>query len=199
MVNHVIKAKEIFNHNLLDKVTPEQLRKAKEVNFGIPYGVSAYGLASRLGISNKEGAEMIDHFFERFPGVRTYINETIEVARESGYVSTLLVRRRNIPDIHSDNWNRRSSAERTAINMPMQGNATAIRKLAMIHIQEFLEKENLASRMLMQVHDELVFEISNDELDEIPGKIKELMESAFELKVPLIVETGTADNWLDAH
>ena len=142
---------------------------------------------------------MIDHYFERFPGVRTYINETIEFAREHGYVSTLLGRRRYIPDIHSGNWNMRSFAERTAINMPIQGTAADIIKLAMIHIQEFLEKENLASRMLMQVHDELVFEISNDELGEIPGKIKELMESAFELKVPLIVETGTADNWLDAH
>src|SRR5690625_6971005 len=162
MVNHVIKAKEIFNHNLLDKVTPEQLRKAKEVNFGIPYGVSAYGLASRLGISNKEGGEMIDHYFERFPDARTYINETIELAREYGYVSTLLGRRRYIPDIHSGNLNRRSFAERTAINMPIQGTAADIIKLAMIHIQEFLEKENLASRMLMQVHDELVFERSEE-------------------------------------
>lgn len=196
---HARTAKEIFSLDSLDEVTPDQRRKAKEVNFGIPYGVSAYGLASRLGISNKDGGEMIDHYFERFPGVRTYINETIEFAREHGYVSTLLGRRRYIPDIHSGNWNMRSFAERTAINMPIQGTAADIIKLAMIHIQEFLEKENLASRMLMQVHDELVFEISNDELDEIPGKIKELMESAFELKVPLIVETGTADNWLDAH
>jgi DNA polymerase-1 len=196
---HSRTAKEIFNLDTIDQVTPDHRRKAKEVNFGIPYGVSAYGLASRLGISNSEGKEMIDQYFERFPGIQKYINETIEFAKENEYVSTLLGRRRYIPDINSRNWNVRGFAERTAINMPIQGTAADIIKLAMIDIQNFIEENNLKSRMLLQVHDELIFDISPDETETVPEKIKELMENAFELDVPLDVEMGLADNWLDAH
>lgn len=196
---HARTAKEIFGLETLEEVSSDQRRKAKEVNFGIPYGVSAYGLSSRLGVSNKEGKAMIEQYFERFPGVQIYIDETIRFAKDKGYVNTLLGRRRYIPDIHSRNWNVRGFAERTAINMPIQGTAADIIKLAMINIQEFLEKEKLKSRMLLQVHDELVFEISNDEMDDIPNQIKRMMESSFELQVPLVVETGLADNWLDAH
>ncbi len=196
---HARTAKEIFELDSINDVTPNHRRKAKEVNFGIPYGVSAYGLASRLGISNAEGKEMIDQYFERFPGIKKYIDETVVFAKENGYVATLLGRRRYIPDINSRNWNVRGFAERTAINMPIQGTAADIIKLAMIEIHNYLEKETLKSRMLLQVHDELVFEISEEEKEEVPNRIKELMENAFELAVPLDVDMGLADNWLEAH
>ncbi|MDX1672913.1 MAG: DNA polymerase I, partial [Balneolaceae bacterium] len=196
---HARTAKELFGLDTIDDVTPDQRRKAKEVNFGIPYGVSAYGLASRLGISREEGKEMIDQYFDRFPGILDYINETKEFAREHGYVKTLMGRRRYIPEIKSGNWNVRSFAERTAINMPIQGTAADIIKLAMIDIQKYIEQHDLNTRMLLQVHDELVFEIPDEELDVMPDKIRELMESAYTLKVPLKVDMGIADNWLDAH
>lgn len=196
---HSRTAKEVFGLDSIDDVTPDHRRKAKEVNFGIPYGVSAYGLASRLGISNEEGKELIDQYFERFPGILDYINDTKEFANEHGYVKTLLGRRRFIPDINSGNWNRRSFAERTAINTPIQGTAADIIKIAMINIQEYIEEYELKTRMLLQVHDELVFEIPEEELEEVPGKIREMMETAYELDVPLKVDMGIADNWLDAH
>lgn len=196
---HSRTAKEIFNLDSIDEVMPNHRRKAKEVNFGIPYGVSAYGLASRLGISNSEGKEMIDQYFDRFPGIKKYIDETVLFAKENGYVTTLMGRRRYIPEINSGNWNVRGFAERTAINMPIQGTAADIIKLAMIDIHSYLQSNNLKSRMLLQVHDELIFEIYNSETDEVPTKIKELMENAFELAVPLVVDMGLADNWLEAH
>ncbi|SHG08462.1 DNA polymerase I [Fodinibius roseus] len=196
---HSRTAKEIFDLDSIDDVTPNQRRKAKEVNFGIPYGVSAYGLANRLGITNSEGKEMIDQYFERFPGILDYINETKAFARENGYVKTLLGRRRYIPRITAGNWNVRAFAERTAINMPIQGTAADIIKLAMINIQEFIEEQELATRMLLQVHDELIFSVPDEEAAEVPPKLKELMESAYELAVPLDVEMGLADNWLEAH
>lgn len=196
---HSRTAKEIFGLDSLEDVTPDHRRKAKEVNFGIPYGVSAYGLSSRLGISNDEGKEMIDQYFERFPGIQEYINETKAFAREHGYVKTLMGRRRYIPDIDAGNWNRRSFAERTAINMPIQGTAADIIKQAMIDIQQYIENEKLNTRMLLQVHDELIFEVPENEADSVPQKLKELMESAYKLKCPLKVDMGIANNWLKAH
>jgi len=196
---HSRTAKEIFGLDSLDDVTSDHRRKAKEVNFGIPYGVSAYGLASRLGISNDEGKEMIDQYFERFPGIQVYIDETVKTAKDDGYVTTLMGRRRYIPEINSRNWNVRGFAERTAINMPIQGTAADIIKLAMIRIHELLNNSVYKSRMLLQVHDELIFEIHEDESDNLPDKLKEMMENAYELDVPLDVEIGLSDNWLDAH
>lgn len=196
---HSRTAKEIFDLDSIDDVTSDHRRKAKEVNFGIPYGVSAYGLARRLNISNEEGKEMIDQYFERFPGILEYINETKQFAKEHGYVKTLMGRRRYIPEINASNWNRRSWAERTAINMPIQGTAADIIKLAMINIQKYIEENELASKMLLQVHDELIFEIPDEEADEVPSRLKELMETAVELSVPLKVDMGLAGNWLDAH
>lgn len=196
---HARTAKEIFSLDSIEDVNADQRRKAKEVNFGIPYGVSAYGLASRLGIENDEGKEMIDQYFERFPNILKYINETKEFAREHGYVKTMLGRRRYIPDIKASNWNVRGFAERTAINMPIQGTAADIIKLAMIEIHHWLIDQNKKSKMLLQVHDELIFEIHESELEEVPAKIVELMESAVELDVPLKVESGIAGNWLEAH
>lgn len=196
---HSRTAVEIFGLSGPDEVTPDHRRKAKEVNFGIPYGVSAYGLASRLGISNGEGKEMIDQYFERFPGIHAYIEETTEFAREHGYVKTLMGRRRYIPEIRSKNWNVRGFAERTAINMPIQGTAADIIKVAMIRIAEYLAHEGCKTRMLLQVHDELVFEIHKEEQNEVSAVIKRLMESAAELDVPLKVDMGIAGNWLEAH
>lgn len=196
---HSRTAKEVFSLESLDEVTADHRRKAKEVNFGIPYGVSAYGLASRLGIGNSEGKEMIESYFNRFPNVLEYINDTKEFAKEHGYVQTLMGRRRYIPDINSGNWTKRGFAERVAINMPIQGTAAEVIKLAMIHIHNFLKSENLKSRMLLQVHDELVFEVHEDELQAVPAKVKELMEGAFPMDVPLEVEMGIGENWLQAH
>ncbi len=196
---HARTAKEIFHLDSLDKVTQDHRRKAKEVNFGIPYGLSAYGLAQNLGIENSEGKEMIDEYFERFPNILNYINETKQFAKEHGYVQTLLGRRRYVPDINSGNWNTRGFAERVAINMPIQGTAADIIKLAMINIHNWLKSEGKKSRMLLQVHDELIFEIHESELDTVPVRIRELMEGAFEMDVPLKVEAGIGDNWLEAH
>lgn len=196
---HSRTAREVFSLASLEDVTADHRRKAKEVNFGIPYGVSAYGLASNLGISNEEGKEMIDRYFERFPGILRYIEDTKNFARENGYVKTLMGRRRYIPEITAGNWNVRSFAERIAINMPIQGTAADIIKKAMIDIQQYIEEEELGTRMLLQVHDELIFEIPEAEQDTVPEKLKALMESAWELKVPLKVEMGLASNWLEAH
>lgn len=196
---HARTAAEIFGLADLYEVTADQRRKAKEVNFGIPYGVSAYGLASRLGLENSEGKEMIDQYFERFPNILNYINETKEFAKENGFVQTLLGRRRYIPDINSGNWNVRGFAERTAINMPIQGTAADIIKLAMINIHHWLKESSKKSRMLLQVHDELIFEIHESEVEEVPKKIDELMENAFLLDVPLKVDSGIGENWLEAH
>lgn len=196
---HARTAKEIFGLESLDDVTGNHRRKAKEVNFGIPYGVSAYGLASRLGISNEEGKQMIDQYFARFPGVKTYIDETVQFAKENGYVTTLMGRRRYIPDINSRNWNVRGFAERTAINTPIQGTAADIIKLAMLRIHDYLKEEEVQSRMLLQVHDELIFEIAEAEAETIPERIKQMMEQAYELDVPLAVDMGLAGNWLEAH
>ena len=196
---HSRTAMELFDLSSIEEVTPDHRRKAKEVNFGIPYGVSAYGLATRLGISNKEGKEMIDRYFERFPGIQAYMNQTLDVARDKQYVTTLMGRRRYIPDIASGNWNARGFAERTAINMPIQGTAADIIKKAMIEIDAMLVKGGYRSRMLLQVHDELVFEVAEEEVEELVPKIKTMMEQAFRLSVPLEVEVGVADNWLEAH
>jgi DNA polymerase-1 len=196
---HARTAREIFDLGPEDEVTADQRRKAKEVNFGIPYGVSAYGLASRLGISNGEGKEMIDTYFERFPGIKAYMEETIAKAKEHRFVTTLSGRKRWIPEIDSSNFARRGFAERTAINMPIQGTAADIIKNAMIQIQAMAEREQWTSKMLLQVHDELVFEIHESELATVPPKIQEAMESAMELSVPLAVEMGIADTWLEAH
>lgn len=196
---HARTAKEIFGLESLDDVTQDHRRKAKEVNFGIPYGLSAFGLAQNLGIDNNEGKVMIDEYFNRFPNILNYINETKEFAKEHGYVQTLLGRRRYLPDINSGNWNVRGFAERVAINMPIQGTAADVIKLAMINIHNWLNENKKQSRMLLQVHDELVFEIHDSEQEEVPAKIIELMEGAFTMDVPLKVEAGIGKNWLEAH
>lgn len=196
---HARTAKEIFELDDISLVDREYRRKAKEVNFGIPYGVSAFGLAQRLGIGNNEGKQIIEAYFERFPKIKSYIDDTIVYARENGFVKTLAGRRRYIPDINAGNFNIRGFAERTAINMPIQGTAADLIKLAMIQLDQVFEASGFKSRMLLQVHDELVFEVHESELEIVPSIIQSCMEKAMNLSVPLKVEMGIADNWLDAH
>ncbi len=196
---HSRTAAEIFGLDTISDVSREHRRKAKEVNFGIPYGVSSFGLAQRLGISNKEGKKIIDAYFTRFPSIQQYITDTIAFAREHGYVETLAGRRRDIPDILSKNFNIRSFAERTAVNMPIQGTAADLIKQATIMIDQELQSCNSQTRLLLQVHDELIFEMPESEQEDTPLRVRDIMENAMELKVPLKAEIGISDNWLDAH
>ncbi len=196
---HAGTARALFGIPEGEPVDREARRKAKEVNFGIPYGVSAFGLAQRLGISNAEGKALIDAYFIRFPGILKYMEETVAFAREHGYVRTLGGRRRPIRDIHASNVNARQFAERTAINTPIQGTAADLIKVAMLRIDERIRREGWGTRMLLQVHDELVFEVPDAECAAVPQAILEEMEQAMHIGVPLKAETGLADNWLDAH
>jgi DNA polymerase-1 len=181
------------------EVTREMRRKAKEVNFGIMYGIGPYGLSSRLEINQTEAKDIISRYFQRFPKVQQYINDTIAQARQQGYVSTLLGRRRYFSDINSHNQNIRQNAERQAINMPIQGTAADMIKLAMVHIYTELQKRKLTSSMILQVHDELVFEVSKDEEEIIKNIVEKEMQQALPLTVPVEVEIGIGRNWLEAH
>lgn len=195
---HQATAAEIFGVPL-DDVTTEQRRSAKAVNFGLIYGMSAFGLAKQLNVGRNLAQEYIDLYFSRYPGVLHYMQDTKEQAKSTGYVETLLGRRLYLPDINARNGQLRQYAERTAINAPMQGTAADIIKTAMIQIENWLQNCSFDIQMLMQVHDELVFEVAEDQLEAVKPKIKQLMESALELKVPLIVEIGEGNNWDEAH
>jgi DNA polymerase-1 len=196
---HALTAKGIFGLKTIDEVTREHRRKAKEVNFGIPYGVSAYGLAQRLGLKNDEGKEIIKAYFTRFPKVKDYINTSVQFARDHGYVTTLTGRRRTIPGIHSRNVNERGFAERTAINTPIQGSAADLIKLAMISVFSALEQAGLKTRMVLQIHDELLFEAPEEEVAQALPIIRKAMETAMPLKVPIVADIGTGKTWLEAH
>ena len=195
---HTTTAAKVFGVGAAD-VTKEMRRKAKEVNFGIMYGIGPFGLSNRLEISQSEAKEIITRYFERFPNVKQYINETISSAKSRGYVSTLLGRRRYLPDINSPNQNVRQNAERQAINMPIQGTSADMIKLAMIHIHDALDKARLSSRMILQVHDELVFEIRKDEEEEMRKLVTKHMQQSLKLNVPIEVDIGVGKNWLEAH
>ncbi len=195
---HASTAAKVFGVSLKD-VTREMRRKAKEVNFGIMYGIGPFGLSSRLEITQSEAKEIISKYFVRFPKVNQYIADTIAKVRRDGFVTTLLERRRYLPEVHSKNANLRSNAERQAINMPIQGTAADMIKLAMIKIDGDMEKENLQSKMLLQVHDELVFEVLKKEEDVLREIVERNMKTAMELNVPIEVEIGTGMNWLEAH
>jgi len=195
---HAATAAKVFNVDIAE-VTREQRGLAKGVNFGIAYGQGAFGLSQSLGIPRAEARAIIDDYFAQFPGVRGYMDEQIEFARTHGYVRTLLDRRRYLPDINSANQTVRAQAERVAINAPMQGTAADIIKLAMVRIHARMRKERLRSRLLLQVHDELVFDVELLEADAVKALVKELMEGALQLDVPLVVDTGMGKNWLEAH
>lgn len=181
------------------EVTSEMRRRAKTTNFGILYGISAFGLAQRLGISNADAKDLIDLYFDRYPRINAYIMKTIAFAQSHGYVETLLGRRRYIPDIKSSNRNVRMFAERTAINAPIQGSAADMIKIAMIRIHEALRDRALRTRMILQVHDELVFDTPRDEVDEVRDLVTRHMTTAMNLTVPIAVDCGWGDNWLEAH
>lgn len=181
------------------EVTSEMRRRAKTTNFGILYGISAFGLAQRLGISNADAKDLIDLYFDRYPRISAYIMKTIAFAQSHGYVETLLGRRRYIPDIKSSNRNVRMFAERTAINAPIQGSAADMIKIAMIRIHEALRDHALRTRMILQVHDELVFDTPRDEVDEVRDLVTQHMTTAMALTVPIAVDCGWGDNWLEAH
>jgi len=195
---HATTAAKVFGVKP-SEVTREMRRRAKEVNFGIMYGIGPFGLSSRLDISQAEAKEIITRYFERFPKVNQYIFDTIARARQDGYVSTFLGRRRYLPEINSRNQTVRQNAERQAINMPIQGTAADLIKLAMIEIHEAIRRKEFTSRMILQVHDELVFEIEKKELVGMKELVVEKMRKALPLDVPIEVEVGTGKNWYDAH
>jgi DNA polymerase-1 len=180
-----------------DLVTPEMRRQAKAVNFGVIYGISAFGLARNTGISQSDAARFIDHYFEEYPGVAEWIDGTLRQARADGYVTTVLNRRRYIPDINSHEIAPRKAAERVAMNTPVQGSAADIIKLAMLEVDRELETRR--SRLLLQVHDELVVESPEDESEETAGMVKDVMERALRLSVPLKVDVGIGENWATIH
>ncbi len=194
---HTRTASEIFNVSP-DAVTPDLRRAAKTVNFGIIYGISPFGLSESLGIAPKEAAGLIESYFTGHKGVREFIDKTLHEVKNNGYVATLLNRKREIPDINSSNANIRQQAERMAINTPIQGTAADLIKIAMIRISNQLAKRGLKTRMILQIHDELLFEVPEKEMEEMKKLIKYEMESALELSVPLVVDIRTGRNWAEA-
>ncbi len=195
---HTSTAAKIYGI-LLEEVTREMRSKAKTANFGIIYGISAFGLSQRLNIPRKEASELIEGYFRNFPAVKAYMDASIAVARGKGYVETLMGRRRYLPDIHSRNATVRGMAERNAINSPIQGSAADIIKLAMINIHNAIKERGLRSRMILQVHDELIFDVHKPEIDELKSLVIKEMQEAVKLDVPLLVEAGIGNNWLEAH
>ncbi|MEM7550652.1 MAG: DNA polymerase I [Bacteroidota bacterium] len=195
---HTTTAAKVFKVDA-ESVDPGMRRKAKEVNFGIIYGISAYGLSQNLNIPRAEASEIIEAYFKEFPAVKKYMDDTINTAKEKEYAETILGRKRYLRDINSKNYTTRGFAERNAINAPIQGSAADMIKVAMIQIHDWMKKEKLESKMIMQVHDELVFDVKKGEESVLEEKVKDLMKSAIELKVPMEVEIGFGENWLQAH
>ncbi|MGT2895064.1 DNA polymerase I [Streptococcus entericus] len=195
---HTSTAMRVFGIDKPENVTANHRRDAKAVNFGVVYGISDFGLANNLGITRKAAKDYIDTYFERFPGIKRYMDEMVAQAKEQGYVETLFHRRRELPDIHSRNFNVRSFAERTAINSPIQGSAADILKVAMINLDKALTAGGYQARMLLQVHDEIVLEVPIAELEAVSQLVTETMQSAIELSVPLIADSSSGENWYEA-
>ena len=194
---HTKTAMDIFKVSA-DEVTKNMRRQAKAVNFGILYGISAFGLAEDLGISPKEAKKFIETYFETYPGIKDYMNKEIEEAHKNGYVLTIMNRKRTISELTSTNYMQRSMGERMALNTPIQGSSADILKKAMIEIDNEFTKEKLESTMLLQVHDELIFNVKNNELEKVKKIVKEIMENTIKLSVPLEVDIEVGDNWYDA-
>jgi DNA polymerase-1 len=195
---HAATASKIFGVGI-GEVTREMRSKAKTANFGIIYGISSFGLAERLTIGRKEAKELIDGYFASYPGVKLYMEESIKKARENGYVTTMFGRRRYLRDIHSRNQVVRGNAERNAINAPLQGTAADIIKIAMVRIFDRMRSEKYLSKMILQVHDELIFEVEKSELEKLKEMVIYEMSHAAKLDIPLVVDWGTGNNWLEAH
>ena len=195
---HRTTASQVF-HVPFDEVTPEQRRNAKAVNFGIVYGISSFGLSQDLSISKKQAAEYIEKYFEAYPGIKVYIDELVAFAKEHGYSLTMFNRRRPIPEIKSSNFMQRSFGERVAMNAPIQGTAADIIKLAMIEVYNRLKERGLKSRLILQVHDELLVEAHQDEVEEVKQLMTDAMKNAAKLAVVLEVDLKEGKNWLEAH
>jgi DNA polymerase-1 len=195
---HSATAARLYGKNSAD-VSSDERRRAKTANFGIIYGISAFGLAQRLDIPNREAKELIENYFASYPGVKAYMDGAIQRAAEDGYVETMFARRRVLHDIRSSNRTVRGVAERNAINAPIQGSAADVMKLAMVEIRRRFIAEGIRSQMIMQVHDEVVIDTLNSELEAVKRIVKEAMESVAELRVPLIAEVNSGDTWLAAH
>ena len=183
----------------VEQVTSEMRARAKTINFATIYGQGPFALSRQLGIAQEEARAFIARYFERFAGVRAFLDRQVKLAREQGYVETLFKRRRYIPEIRDRNFNLRAYGERTAQNSPLQGSAADLIKLAMIHIHDAIREEGLASRMLLQVHDELVFEAPPDEVERLTAMVREEMSGALDVDVPIVVDVGVGDSWADAH
>lgn len=194
---HAITASEVF-HTPLAEVTPLQRRNAKAVNFGIVYGISAFGLSEDLSISRKEALEYINKYFETYPGVKTFLDDQVKLGKEQGYVTTMYGRKRPIPELKSGNFMQRSFGERVAMNSPIQGTAADIMKLAMIAVDRELREKHLRSRIVLQVHDELLVEAHQEEVEQVVQILTDKMKHAADLKVSLEVEAHEGNNWLDA-
>ncbi len=195
---HTATASKVYGVGY-DEVTKDMRRNAKTVNFGIVYGVSAFGLSERLGIPRREAADIIKSYFEKYPGVKEYMNKSIEFAKEHGFVETVLGRRRYLKDINSANAVVRGFAERNAINAPIQGSSADMIKVAMINIHREMKKLNLKTRMILQVHDELVFDMYKEEEETVREIVATKMKDAIELSVPIVVDMNTGQTWLEAH
>ncbi|MDH3546409.1 MAG: DNA polymerase, partial [Gammaproteobacteria bacterium] len=195
---HRATAAEVFGTKAED-VTDDQRRSAKAINFGLIYGMSAFGLGKQLGISRGQAQEYVDLYFDRYPGVKAYMDDIREKARQQGYVETVFGRRLYLPEINARNAQRRQYAERSAINAPMQGTAADVIKRAMIAVHAWLMKDPIDARMIMQVHDELVFEVAENAVDVLKDKITDIMCGGFELSVPIKVDVGVGKNWDEAH
>jgi DNA polymerase-1 len=193
---HKITASQVF-HTPMDEVTSLQRRNAKAVNFGIIYGISSFGLSQDLSITRKEAAEYIDKYFETYPRVKEFLDETVAKAKEDGYSTTLFGRIRPIPELKSSNFMQRSFGERVAMNAPIQGSAADIMKIAMIRVNDRLKKESLQSRLLLQVHDELLIEAHKDEIEKVKQILSEEMRGAADLLVPLEIDMNTGNNWYE--
>ena len=195
---HALTASQVFGEPLED-MDPALRRRAKAINFGIIYGISAFGLARQLGISRGEAQQTIEAYFVQYPGIRAYMDSTKEFCRRAGYVETIFGRRCHLPGINDKNQARRGFSERAAINAPLQGSAADIVKRAMIRVPPALAAKGLGARMLLQVHDELLFDVPEAEVEETAAVVKSVMEQAASIRVPLIVDTGLGDNWDEAH
>ena len=193
---HARTAAEVFGLPL-EEVTSQQRSRAKAVNFGIVYGISDFGLANQLQVSRKEAAGYIESYFARYTGVKQYMEEIVAKAREQGYVSTLMGRRRYLPDIRHSNFNLRSFAERTAINTPIQGTAADVMKKAMIDVAQALEAAGCRSRILLQVHDELVLEVTEEEKEQVAALVQTAMQNAVRMEIPLLADVNFGKNWAE--
>ncbi|RYE04687.1 MAG: DNA polymerase I, partial [Sphingobacteriaceae bacterium] len=195
---HTATAAKVYGRTI-EEVTSTERRNAKAVNFGIIYGQSSFGLSQGLGISRKEASDIIEQYFAQYSGIKSYMSDTLDFARQNGYVETLLGRRRYLRDINSANPTVRGYAERNAINAPIQGSAADMIKIAMINIHNEIINQKLATKMTMQVHDELVFDVPKNEIEIMQPLVKELMQNALKTSIPIVVETGVGNNWLEAH